>query len=259
MRLHRRVPVRSLLATVALTAALGASGCKKDTGPARTNTPETPARRAAMSFVHCVEQSGPACVGNELTQGAWDAFSILGWLADGSPTAILEALPRELSHHANARSVQQRFVNEVSRQDNKIRGAECEVKAINEFGSMVPKLREAAQRRLEALGMWRGDLGRVVDGLANEATEGLQGGYLVTMQCQAEPWQVYVATAIEGERHVVVGLMVDLPEFLGGDSAARDATSGRLRTIDLGTRPGAMAPVDESRMDPWLPFPVEEF
>jgi len=259
MRLHRRAPVRSLLATVALTAVVGVVGCKQDSGPARTYTPETPARRAAQSFLHCVEQTGPTCVGNEQSQSAWDAFSILGWLADGAPTAILQALPSELAHHSNPRSVQQRFVNEVSRQDNKVRGAECEVKAVSEFSAMVPKLRDAAQRRLEGLGMWRGELGQVVDGLANEASTGLQGGYLVTMQCQAEPWQVYVATAIESERQVVVGMMTTLPEFLGGDSAARDVTSGRLRTIELGTRPSAMAPLDESRMDPWLPFPVEEF
>ena len=109
------------------------------------------------------------------------------------------------------------------------------------------------------MGLWRGDLEGVVNGLAKEAVEGLKDGYLVGMECVSDPYKVYVATAATDERFVVVGVMYDLPEFMGGQSPARDASTGRLRSITVGRNNGALRNVREGIVDDYLPFVVEEF
>ncbi len=244
--------VTTMVAALLLTPA-----CKKEE-PTRAPAEGEPARRAAKSFVHCVEAGGSGCVDAEISQGPWDAFSMLGWLASGSPLSILMALPRELEHHKDPRKVQRRFVEQVGRQRETLRGAECRPERVDSLDAMVPKLSEAAQQRLTAMGLWSGELDRVVSGLAGEASRGLSGGYLVSMRCQGEPFELYVATTTEREKQVVVGLLMVLPEFLGGAAPNRNATSGRLRSISL-TEDSKMNVVQEGAVDAWVSIPVEEF
>lgn len=256
-----RSPILSrLVAFCAATAAIGAmglsSGCKVEV-TTKPVGPGVPARRAAQSFVHCVELEGAACVGNEQKQLAWDAFSILGWLASGSPTSILQALPAELGHHQNPRSIQARFVAKVDRNDMLLRGAECRADKATAFAELIPKLRSASESRLDAMGLWRGDLEAVVDQLAKEAGEGLSDGFLITMRCATDPDRVYVATTTEEERFIVVGMLMELPEFLGGTAPSRDSSTDTLPTIVLDT--GSVSSVREGIVDPWIPIPVEEF
>jgi hypothetical protein len=234
-----------------------AFACKREEEP-RPPTEGEPARRAAQSFVHCVETGGAGCIDSGLALGGWDGFSILGWLATGSPISILQALPRELAHHRDPRSVQRRFVDQVERHRDKLRGAECRPERVDPLDPMVPKLSQAAQTRLRAMGLWSGDLQGVVEGLGSEAGRGLAGGYLVSMRCLGDPWELYVATTTQQDRHVVVGMLTVLPEFLGGAAPSRDATTGRLRSITIQDT-DQMSLVREGDVDPWLAIPVEEF
>ncbi len=247
----------TLCTAVAAVGTMGlSSGCKVEV-TAKPVGPGIPARRAAQSFVHCVEQQGAACVGYEDKQIAWDSFSMLGWLAAGSPTSILQALPSELGHHQNPRSIQARFVRKVDRNSMLLRGAECRADKATSFAELIPKLRSASQARLEAMGLWRGDLEAVVDQLSKEAGEGLSDGFLITMRCATDPDQLYVATTTQDERYIVVGMLMDLPEFLGGTAPSRDSSTGRLPTIVLDS--GSVSSVREGVVDPWIPIPVEEF
>jgi hypothetical protein len=239
---------------VGVLALIG--GCKKE-GETRTPAEGEPARRAAQSFVHCVEQGGAGCVQNDPALGAWDAFSMLGWLASGSPLSILEALPRELDHHKSAKSVQHRFVEQVERQREPLRGAECRSERVDKLDAMIPKLQQAAQVRLTEMGLWTGDLENVVAGLADEANRGLSGGYLVSMRCAADPFEIFVATTTHEQRQVVVGILTVLPDFLGGEAPSRDTREGGLGGITLGG--GKVGVVQEGTVHPWIAIPVEEF
>lgn len=240
-----------------LAAFMSVSGCEEEE-TARPVAEGEPATRAAQSFVHCVEAGGGDCVETVPKLGAWDAFSMLGWLASGSPLALLQALPRELAHHQDARSVQRRFVDQIDRQREALRGSECRSERVDKLDAMVPKLVSASQSRLTAMGLWSGDLENVVSGLASEAAGGLKGGYLVSMRCQGAPYELYLATVTEEQRQVVVGVLTVLPEFLGGTAPSRDSTSGKLRSISLGTG-GKMAVVSEGIVDTWIGIPVEDF
>jgi len=243
----------------ALFGLAAVSGCQGRGGTAEPVPPTVPAQRAAQSFVHCVEIDGGGCVTNHPEFAAWDAFSLLGWLASGSPTSILEALPRELNHHASQRSIQQRFVRQVDDQSMVLRGAECSPENAAAFGELLPKLREAVQQRMTAMGIWGPDLEVVVDGLVEEARRGLADGYLIGMRCQSDPWRVYMATSKGESRFIVVGMLMELPEFLGGDSPARDASSGRLRSIHIGRDSQTMSAAVENAIHPWVQIPVQEF
>jgi hypothetical protein len=245
-----------LRAAVTALALLSLPACEKE---AETRTPAEgePARRAAQSFVHCVEQGGANCVQSNPKLGAWDAFSMLGWLATGSPISILDALPRELQHHRDSKSVQRRFVEQVDRHRESLRGAECRTEQVNKLDMMLPKLQQAAQARLSTMGLWNADFQTVVGGLATEANKGLGGGYLISMRCQGDPWTVYVATTTEEQRQVVVGMLTALPEFLGGAAPSRDS-SGRLKGKTLG-EDGSMGVVLEGAVDAWITIPIEEF
>lgn len=245
-----------LPAVLTALALLSLPACKK-AEETKEPTAGEPARRAAQSFVHCVEQGGANCVQTNAKLGAWDAFSMLGWIATGSPISILEALPRELAHHQDGRSVQRRFVEKVERHRESLRGAECRTEQVNSLDAMVPKLEEAAQARLTTMGLWNADFQTVVGGLGTEASKGLGGGYLVSMRCQGDPWTVYVATTTEEQRQVVVGMLTVLPEFLGGAAPSRDA-SGQLKGKTLGDQ-GQMGVVLEGAVDPWINIPIEEF
>lgn len=244
---------------VAALGTLVLGGCDKSQGEAGPVPPTVPAQRAAQSFIHCVEIDGGACVDNHPEFGAYDAFSILGWLASGSPTSILEALPRELQHHQTERSIQQRFVSIVDARAMRLRGAECMPEQAVGFNELVPKLTEAVEQRMTRMGLWGADLERVVGALAQEAREGLADGYLVTMRCQSDPWRVYMATTAKDGRYIVVGMMGQLPEFLGGDAPARDANTGRLRSIDLGRASPGVGTMADELVHPWVQIPIQEF
>jgi len=203
-----------------------------------------------------VESGSSGCIRSGENYGGWDAFFLLGWLSDGSPTSILQSLRSELQSHADPAHVQGRLVQIVELYQAELRGAECDPEGAQELVPLVRTVAGVAQKRLTAFGLWGGDMADVVSGLTQEAEQGLNNGYIVRMRCQSDPYQVYVATAERGDRQVVVGMAIMLPEFLSGEGVNRD-TRGRDRSTSVGPRPSA--PVVEGNVDPWLPIPVEEF
>ena len=96
------------------------------------------------------------------------------------------------------------------------------------------------------------DLSDVVDRLHAESRQ-LNGGYLVEMKCLSAPYTFYVATAVDGERHMAVGMLMGLPEFLGGSAPSREVVERSLRSKKLET--GSL--ITEGTIHPWLNFPVE--
>lgn len=248
------------IAALALTTALAASasGCVRGTVMAKLDSDLAPAQRAANSFLHCVEMGSSRCVKVEDTVGGWDAFYILGWLGGGSPMSILEALPNELSLHADPRFVQRRFVTEVERYAVPIRGAECDAGDLQPIDPLIDQVAQVANERMVRLGLWQGDMSGVMQGLADEAHETLGGGFLVRLDCSHDPHQLWVATREVDGRHVVVGLTTLLPRFLGGAPPSREDVADRLVSHSLGLAT-SQAPVVAGDVDPWLPFPIEEF
>lgn len=213
-----------------------------------------------MSYVRCVERSGGQCVQLYDKTAAWDAFAILGWLGHGSPVAILQVLPRELDHHRTPKSVQARMVDLNQSLRERLRGAECEPKQVVALADIVPKLREYVEQRLRKLGVWGEDMNRVVDILTEEAREGLTGGFIVHMGCYGDPYEIFVATASQEERQVVVGMMTALPLFLGGTTPSREIVEGRLANPSFDGAGATLGVIREGTVDSaWLPFPVEEF
>ncbi len=240
----------------ALAAGLLACKPKKDAEPPRPD-PADAAQRAAQAFVHCVEGGNTACVRTGLPHGAFDAFFLLGWLATGTPVAILEGFSRELVTHSDARAVQGKFVREVERLAGALRGAECAPVGAQPMGPMAGQLAKAADGRLRAIGMGSDDMLRVVEGLSAEAREGLAEAFLVRFACKREPYQLYLAMVPEGVRYSAVGLMAFLPRFLGGDEADFDvAEAARSKTLGV---TGSSAPVPDGTVDRYLPIPIEEF
>jgi hypothetical protein len=249
--------MRRICATLILGLFVGAMGCKPK-ATVKVLPDESPPWRAAASFVHCVEAGRGQCVSTEQMVGGWDSFYILTWLSDGSPVSILEALPRQLRYHEDARVVQQRFVAEVERYAQAIRGAECDPVAAQEFNALIDRTAQRAATRLDELGMWEGGLARVVTGLTEEAHADLDGGALVQLDCRHDPYRLYVASQQYDGRHVVVGMTTLFPPKLGGDVPPREHVDDRLRSRSLGLDK-ASAPIVEGQIDAWLPFNVEEF
>jgi hypothetical protein len=251
-------PRRRRLAHAALCLCLGAVGaaCKKD--PPKVVLPNAPAQeRTAQSFVHCVEASTSQCVEAADQLAGWDAFYLLVWLAGGSPAAILEALPTELTDHTDPRRVQRRFVDEVERYAATIRGAACSSVSSQPIDPLVDQVAVVATERLRKLGLWQAGMQRVTEGLLEEAHEGLGGGFLVRLDCERDPFRLYVATRERDGRHAVVGMTTLLPEIIGGDPPSREVVAERLQSRALGLSE-ASAPIVEGIVDPWLAFPVEE-
>lgn len=247
---------RLVHAALCLSLLAGAAACKKD--PPVVKLPLAPAQeRSAQSFVHCVESSTSQCVEAADQLAGWDAFYILVWLAGGSPAAILEALPTELSDHADPRRVQRRFVDEVERYAATIRGAACESVGSQPLDPLIDQVAVVAGERLRKLGLWQGGMQAVSEGLVEEAHEGLGGGFLVRIDCERDPFRLYVATRERDGRYAVVGMTTLLPEIIGGDPPGREVVSERLRSPALGLS-DASAPIVEGIVDPWLAFPVEE-
>jgi hypothetical protein len=239
-----------------LSLLASAAACKKD--PPVVKLPSAPApERSAQSFVHCVEASTSQCVEAADQLAGWDAFYLLVWLAGGSPAAILEALPTELANHADPRRVQRRFVDEVERYAVMIRGAACTSVSSQPIDPLIDRVATVATERLRKLGLWQGGMQAVADGLAQEAHEELGGGSLVRLDCERDPFRLYVATRERDGRFSVVGMTTLLPEIIGGDPPGRQVVAERLQSRALGLS-DASAPIVEGIVDPWLAFPVEE-
>lgn len=234
-----------------------AAGCKKD--PPKVQLPNAPAPdRAAQSFIYCVEARAGQCVEPADQVAGWDSFYLLTWLAGGSPVAILEALPRELSDHADPRRVQRRFVGEVERYAATIRGAECQANGSRPIEPLIDEVAGVAAERLRKLGLWKGDMQAIARGLVEEAHDELNGGFLVRLDCKRDPYRIYVATQERDGRHAVLGLTTMVPQVIEPEPPGREQVSERLRSRSLGLN-NASAPVDEGTISPWLRFPVEEF
>lgn len=244
---------------LSIAAVMALSGCKDTDTTLRTVGPAEPAQRAAVSFVHCVEQDGGACVTRDPSHGSWDAFALLNWLGAGSPTSILQALRRELDHHRDPFAVQDRFVALAARYREPLRGAECQPQSAEPMTALLPKLVTRVEARMQGLGLWRSDLEQVVTGLANEAEHGLGEGWLVHMTCYGDPYEIWVATAKRDERQIVVGILTSLPSYLGGGPTNDEIVEGRLggRVSGSSTTLGV---IREGTVDTrWVPIPIEEF
>jgi hypothetical protein len=249
--------VRALAIALLCGAALPAAACKNRNTVATHLPREEPPRRAANSFVHCVESETSLCIKPGETVGGWDAFYLLMWLAGGSPVSILAALPSELAGHADPLRVQRRFVNEVERYAQALRGAACMASDMRPVDPLVDQVAGLAEQRLQRLGVWRGDMAEVVRGLVTEAHETLGGGYLVQVDCEHDPHRLWVATVERDGQHRVVGMTTILPTFLGGTTPGRDQVTQRLRSRSLGL--STSAPLEGDNVHPWIAFPVEVF
>lgn len=248
-----------LLSTTLLIGCVVASGCK-DTGEgtAAPVGPQEPARRAALSFVHCVEADGGGCVQPDEKHGSWDAFALLHWLGTGSPTSILQALQRELDVHRDPGAIQDRFVAQAARYREPLRGAECQPDAAAPVEELLPTLVKRVEDRLTALGLWRADFEQVVEGLAREAGKGLDEGWLVHVVCEGDPYEVWIATAKEDERQVVVGMLTALPVWLGGNEPSEEQLEGRMRART--GKSSTLGVIREGTVESsWLPIAIEKF
>lgn len=244
----------STLLAAALVPLLALPACKQEEETKRAPPPATEfPRRAAIAFVRCVEQTGSMCVEGSEQLGAWDAFSVMGWLAAGSPLSILKNVRRELGHHSDGKAVLRRFVATTEAMREPLRGAECDAERVIPLDELIAQLAPATKTRLENIGIWNGDLEAVVDGLQSESSR-LNGGYLVEMKCLSAPYSFYIATAVDGERHMAVGILSGLPEFLGGSTPSRQVVERSLKstTLEVGTQG-----VTEGIAHPFLNFPVE--
>jgi hypothetical protein len=243
----------------AIVACASLAGCKTTTTEAKTVGPTEPARRAALSFVHCVEADGGGCVQPDDKHGSWDAFALLHWLGTGSPTSILQALRRELDHHRDPYAIQDRFVALASRYREPLRGAECRPDSAAPVDELLPTLVKRVETRMTTLGLWRPDIEEVVESLAKEAGKGLDEGWLVHVVCEGDPYEVWIATAKEEERQVVVGMLTSLPVWLGGAEPSEEQLEGRMQARTSG-RSTSLGVVREGTVEStWLPIAIEEF
>lgn len=254
-----RAPRRAAGDAVMLLASLSllAFGCNRERILASSLPVEEPPRRAAESFLHCVEAGTSGCVAPGDNHGGWDALHLLLWMANGSPLGILEALPEQLARHEDPLTVQESFVGEVERYAEVVRGAECESTSAQPMPPLIDKAASRASTRLQALGLWRSGFGSVVEGLQREAHEQLDSGHLVRLDCGFDPYRVYLATHERDGRIVVVGMTTVLDPSFGGDAPSRKDVDVRLGSRPLGLG-NAQAPIIEGAVDPWLPFPLEE-
>lgn len=253
----RLMPKRSSVPLLAAVVAL--SSCTKTTGEVRTIGPAEPAQRAATSFVHCVEAEGGGCISRDPKQASWDAFALLSWLGAGSPISILQALRRELEHHRDPIAVQDRFVVVTSRYRESLRGAECRPESATPMTELMPKLSSQVETRMQSLGLWRDDLEQVVTVLLGEAENGLADGWLVHMTCFGDPYELWIATARQDDRQVVVGMLTSLPSWLGGGQLDDERVEGRLASGTLGNST-TLGVIREGTVDTrWVPIPIEEF
>ncbi|WP_146157585.1 hypothetical protein [Enhygromyxa salina] len=238
---------------------MATTACQPKTGEVQTVGPAEPAQRAATSFVHCVESEGGGCVTLDPKLGSWDAFALLHWLGAGSPTSILQALRRELEHHRDPYAVQNRFVNVTARYREPLRGAECSPESARPIAELLPRVVSHVQTRMKSLGLWRDEFEQLVNGLASEADDGLADGWLVHMTCFGDPYEIWVATAKEDERQVVVGMLTSLPAWLDGGPLVDEHVEGRIRNRSV-SNTTTLGVIREGTVDTrWIPIPIEEF
>jgi hypothetical protein len=249
--------VRQRACAVTLLMLATATSCGRGRVVKSALPDEEPPRRAAESFVHCVEAGTSDCVAAGENHAGWDALHLLFWLASGSPVGILEVLPEQLTAHGDPLRVQAAFVDEVKRYATALRGAECESSSSQAAGPLIDQAASAAKARLERLGMSRTGLVKVIENLRTEAHEFLDGGHLVRLDCRYDPYRVYIATADVDGRIAVVGMTTVLAPQFGGDSPTRRDVDVRLSSTPLGLG-GASLPLVEGAVNEWLPFPVEE-
>lgn len=245
------------IARVGALAVVAVLACNRGRTVQSSLPVEEPEKRAAESFLHCVEAGRSGCVEAGDNHGGWDALHLLLWMASGSPLAILDALPNQLASHADPLLVQDSFVHEVERYAEVVRGAECDPTASQPMHPLIDKAAAQATERLRRLGLWRGGLDKVIAGLQKEAHEQLDTGHLVRFDCGRDPYRVYLATHDRDGRIVVVGMTTLLDPKFGGDMPARKDVDVRLSSKPLGLG-SAQAPIIEGAVDPWLPFPLEE-
>lgn len=238
-------------------ALLAAPACTRGRVIQSSLPDEEPPRRAAESFVHCVEAGNSGCVTPGENHGGWDALHLLLWMASGSPVGILEALPLQLTAHVDPLLVQSAFVVEVERYAAALRGAECESTASQSITALIDRASNSALRRLERLGMGRAGLAQIIGELREEAHDDLDGGHLVRLDCLHDPFRVYIATTPRDGRIAVVGMTTVLDAEFGGDSPSRQDVDKRLASEPLDLA-GISLPVVEGSVDAWLPFPLEE-
>src|SRR5262245_49300318 len=150
-----------------------AGGCGRGRTLPSSLPTEEPPRRAAESFLHCVEAGTSGCVEAGDNHGGWDALHLLLWMASGSPVGILEALPTQLARHEDPLLVQDAFVDEVERYAEVVRGAECDSSASQPMHPLIDKAAAIASERLRRLGLQRSGMGKVIAGLQKEAHEQL--------------------------------------------------------------------------------------
>jgi hypothetical protein len=242
---------------VGALALVGVLGCNRGRTLPSSLPEEEPPRRAAESFLHCVEAGTSGCVQPGDTHGGWDALHLLLWMASGSPLAILDALPTQLRRHEDPLVVQEAFVGEVERYADVVRGAECDSTSAQPMHPLIDKAAAKANERLRRLGLARSGLDKVIEGLQTEAHDQLDTGHLVRLDCRYDPYRVYLATHERDGRIVVVGMTTLLDPAFGGDAPSRKDVDERLtsKPLGLGT---AQAPIIDGAVDPWLPFPLEE-
>jgi hypothetical protein len=236
-----------------------APACAPRRVPPAPPDPTVPAQRAAQSWVHCLEQNGGACVSNYQQFASWDAYALLGWLASGSPTSILAGLRQELQHHRDERSVQRRMIAISDAAAAELRGAECRSVDVMEFTDVIPKLEEAAKARMRYFGLLNGQMETIIQGLVAEATDGLNTGYFVTMECVNEPYATYVAAAEHENHYIVAGMMLELPDYLGGSRPIRSRDTGELLPMRTGVSKATETSAVEGTVHPWINIVVEEF
>ncbi len=251
---HRR---HGPTAAALLLVVLAGTGCGRNRVLPSALPDVEPSRRAAESFVHCVEAGTSGCVTPGEDHAGWDALHLLLWLATGSPVGILEALPQQLTDHGNPLRTQGAFVGEVERYAQALRGAECDSTASQPATALVDRAAADARVRLERLGMARAGLLRAIEDLRVEANTLLGSGHLVRLDCSYDPFRVYVVTSMRDGRLSVVGMTTVLAPEYGGDHPSRRDVDIRLQSAPLGLA-GKSLPIVEGAVDEWLPFPVEE-
>ena len=244
---------------IALAVTMFVPACASRKEPPKPPDPTVPAQRAAQAWVHCLEQNGGACVSNHKEFASWDAYALLGWLATGSPTSILAGLRKELQHHRDEMSVQRRMIAVSDAAASELRGAECQTVDVMNFSDVIPKLDAAVRARMEYFGLLNGQMDSIIQGLVSEAKGDLNTGYLVTMECANEPYSAYVAAAEHDNHYIVAGMMLELPDYLGGSRTIRTRDTGALLPMRTGLSKATETSAVEGTVHPWINILVEEF
>jgi hypothetical protein len=239
-------------------AAIATSSCRgKDAGPAAPD-PAEQARRAARSFVHCVEQSGSSCVGSSTKQGAFGSLSALLWLHRASPLSLITAAEGVIQNRQDVEKNQTRFVGHLKGLYAQIRGASCEPVDMRPVDEIADALKRETQTRFDALDIWPEQRHELIDTLHSEIVAGLPNGYVAAVACAESPWLFYLVTAVDEERQTVVGftrMMAESmrgavePEIVAQCEADLDAQS--KRSSDFFRAPAG-------QVHPWIKVAMEE-